>query len=207
MLTTLQQEKIIIVKSSQGSLGESGYANGITGQGILRAREAMETSQHAGPAPVPFEVYNEAICRQKSGRITGTTRTLCLCLFLSQLVISESTFQYLGINSGSSIFMYAPPRNRKTSISRAFGTLVLSQSMYILHALYLDGQGIKVNDAVRHTLAPESEGTSDGSPGGLRTTTRRAPRWVKIRRPFVVIAGELTLEVLDFVFDDTIKFF
>ena len=49
---------------------------GITGAGILRAREAMERSQYAGPAPVPFEVYNEAIRRQKSGRMTVTSRTM-----------------------------------------------------------------------------------------------------------------------------------
>ncbi len=43
--------------------------------------------------------------------------------------------------------------------------------------------------------------------GGLRQTTRRDPRWVKIRRPFIVVGGELTLEGLDLVFDDTHKFY
>jgi len=35
---------------------------------------------------------------------------------LSQLVISETTFQRLGpaLNSGTSIFMYGPPGNGKT---------------------------------------------------------------------------------------------
>ncbi len=43
--------------------------------------------------------------------------------------------------------------------------------------------------------------------GGLRTTGRRDPRWVKIRRPFIMVGGELTLEGLDLVFDDTNKFY
>ena len=51
LLTTLKQEKFIEVKSSQGGLGEGAYTYGITGQGVLRAREAMERSQYAGPAP------------------------------------------------------------------------------------------------------------------------------------------------------------
>jgi predicted ATPase with chaperone activity len=207
LLAILKQEKFIEVKSSQGGLGEGAYTYGITSQGILRAREAMERSQYAGPAPVPFEVYNEAIRRQKSGRLTVTTRTMRQ--ILSQLVISESTFQRLGpaLNSGSSIFMYGPPGNGKTSIARAFGNLVLSQNMYIPYALYLDGQVIKVYDAVSHSLAPDTETGNGNATGGLRTNTRRDPRWVKIRRPFIVVGGELTLEGLDLVFDDTTKFY
>jgi predicted ATPase with chaperone activity len=207
LLTILKQEKFIEVKSSQGGLGEGAYTYGITSQGVLRAREAMERSQYAGPAPVPFEVYNEAIRRQKSGRLTVTTRTMRQ--ILSQLVISESTFQRLGpaLNSGSSIFMYGPPGNGKTSIARAFGNLVLSQNMYIPFALYLDGQVIKVYDAVSHSIAPETEGNGVAPTSGLRSNTRRDPRWIKIRRPFIVVGGELTLEGLDLVFDDTTKFY
>jgi predicted ATPase with chaperone activity len=208
LLTSLKQEKFIEVKSSQqagGGLGGDGaYTYGITSAGILRAREAMERSQYAGPAPVPFDVYNDAIRRQKSGRMTITTRTMRQ--LLSQMVISESIFQRLGpaLNSGSSIFMYGPPGNGKTSIARAFGNLVLSQSMYIPYALYLDGQVIKVYDAVSHSLAPETEA---GGTSTLRPNTRRDLRWLKIRRPFIVVGGELTLEGLDLVFDDTTKFY
>jgi predicted ATPase with chaperone activity len=207
LLTALKQEKLIEIKSSQGGLGEGAYTYGITGAGITRAREALERSQYAGPAPVPFEVYNEAIRRQKSGRLTVTTRTMRQ--ILAQMVISESTFQRLGpaLNSGTSIFMYGPPGNGKTSIARAFGNLVLSQTMYIPFALSLDGQVIKLYDAVSHKLAPENDGNGSSSTGNLRTNTRRDPRWVKIRRPFIVVGGELTLEGLDLVYDDVHKYY
>src|SRR5512134_3160409 len=55
ILEALKREKLIEVKSSQGGLGEGAYTYGITGAGILRAREALERSQYAGPAPVQFE--------------------------------------------------------------------------------------------------------------------------------------------------------
>ncbi|MEK7394251.1 MAG: ATP-binding protein, partial [Fibrobacterota bacterium] len=206
ILQALKADKLIEVKSSQGGLGEGAYTYAITGAGIARAREALDRSQYAGPAPVPFDVYNESIRRQKSGRLTVTTRTMRQ--ILSQLVISEASFQRLGpaLNSGTSIFLYGPPGNGKTSIARAFGNLALAQTMYIPFAIYLDGQVIKLYDAVTHKTAPESESVS-GSTGGLRPSTRRDPRWIKIRRPFIVVGGELTLAGLDLVFDDTHKFY
>ena len=36
---------------------------------------------------------------------------------------------------------------------------------------------------------------------------RRDTRWVRIKRPFVVVGGELTLDGLDLVFDDTNKYY
>src|SRR5512139_919700 len=64
ILESLKREKFVEVKSQQVGVGEGAYLFAITGAGIARAREALERSQYAGPAPVPLEVYNESMLHQ-----------------------------------------------------------------------------------------------------------------------------------------------
>ena len=206
ILEALKREKFVEVKSSQIGLGEGAYLYAITGAGIARAREALERSQYAGPAPVPIQIYNESVLRQSQTRPTITNRSMRQAL--SHLVLGEFTFQRIGpaVNSGTSIFLYGPPGNGKTSVARAIGNMILRESMYIPYAIYVDGQVVKLYDSVNHQLSTDN-GASPSGTGALRSNVRRDPRWVRIRRPFIVVGGELTLAGLDLVFDDVHKFY
>lgn len=205
ILEALKREKFVEVKTQVG-FGEGSYQYAITGAGIARAREALERSQYAGPAPVPLAVYNDSIRRQSRGRPSVHPRDLKKAL--GELVLSEKTVNQIGpaINSGTSIFLYGPPGNGKTSIARGIGSLTLQEDLYIPYAIDIDGQVVKMYDSVNHVLSEEEEGSSTGT-GGLKGGAKTDPRWLRIRRPFVVVGGELTMAGLDLVFDDVNKFY
>ncbi len=207
IMESLKRDKLVEVRSSQmGGLGEGAYTYAITGAGIDRAREALDRSQYAGPAPVPIDVYITAMHKQGRSRASVTARVMRQAL--NDIILNQKTFHQIGpaVNSGTSLFMYGPPGNGKTSIARAIGQLMGADTMYIPFAIYVDGQVVKLYDNVNHDRAPDEDATGSGT-GSLRAGSRRDPRWVRIKRPFIIVGGELTLEGLDLVFDDTNKFY
>jgi predicted ATPase with chaperone activity len=201
IMEMLKRERWVEVKGS-GGFGEGTYQYLISGAGIEKAREALDRSQYAGPAPVPLYVYSKAI-REQSNRMLVTQDIMNRAL--AHLVINKQIFEKIGpaVNSGRSIFMYGPPGNGKTTISESVGRVVLGQTMYVPYAIDIDGQTVRVFDAVNHEVVEEVEPeTGTGS-----AHNRPDPRWIKIKRPMIMVGGELTLESLDLVHDPINKFY
>ncbi|HLU11375.1 MAG TPA: hypothetical protein VK003_17000 [Oceanobacillus sp.] len=197
----LKREKFVEVRGS-GGLGEAGYQYLISGKGAEKAREALERSQYAGPAPVTLNQYITAMREQNRERLIVHEEEMKS--LMRNLVISDEMLGRIGpaVNSGKSIFLYGPPGNGKTTVAETVGRLVLGGNIWIPYAFDVDGQIIRVFDNVNHELAePEEQRVRIG------TGVVPDPRWVRIRRPMIMVGGELTLAGLDLVYDDTNKYY
>lgn len=202
LMEYLKHERTVEVTGSSSGFGEGAYQYVITSLGISRAREALERSQYAGPAPVPIHRYTKAIIEQHRKILVSKD---IMEQALSHLVVSQRILDMVGpaVNSGRSIFLYGPPGNGKTTISEAVGRVVLGQGIYIPYAIDIDGQIVNVFDSVNHEVIDTNSPTATGGTGRIKSD----PRWVRIRRPVIMVGGELTLESLDLVYDPTNKFY
>jgi hypothetical protein len=196
----LKREKFVEVRGS-GGLGEAGYQYLISAKGADKAREALERSQYAGPAPVTLNQYVNAMREQNRDRLIVHEEELRGVM--KHLVISDEMLGRIGpaVNSGKSIFLYGPPGNGKTTVAETVGRMVLGGNIWIPYAFDVDGQIIRVFDNVNHELAETEERARIG------TGMMPDPRWIRIRRPMIMVGGELTLAGLDLVYDDINKYY
>jgi len=122
----------------------------------------------------------------------------------SHLVVSDGILEQLGpaVNANKAVFLYGPPGNGKTVIAQGMGRAIGGE-MYVPYALDIDGSTVTLYDPASH----ESLEADDPDPLTLIAAGPRDRRWVRIRRPVVVVGGELTLEMLDLTFNRLTGFY
>jgi predicted ATPase with chaperone activity len=185
-----------------GSLvGASAFQYRITDAGRARVAIFLEHNQYVGFAPVPLSQYTAYLRRWAAVVPRSATREKVRAAF-SHLVLRDRLLDQLGpaINAGHSLFVYGPPGNGKTVISQAMRQ-VLDGDIAVPHALEVEGQIIRFFDPVNHEALPVSESE------GLALTADIDHRWVRCRRPLVMVGGELTPQALELTYNQVSGFY
>lgn len=184
---------------SATSGNEMGYQ--LTDAGKARAHDALAQSEYFGAMPVPLEVYKEQVERQSIRNIQITRDQLTGAM--GHLIIPNDLLGQLGpaVSAGRSILMYGPPGNGKSSISNGIRD-AMGDKVYVPRAIEFAGQVITVYDPIVHSAAEEQV----DDPNSLRRTGNRFDtRYVRCERPSVITGGELSLDMLDLVYNPTAR--
>ncbi len=194
LLSALKQQQIIGYVGA-ASAGDFTYV--LTEVGRDRARRYMLENTYFGAAPVPIENYIEAVLAQSITHVHPRPENLRNAF--SDLLINEQMFATLGpaINSGRGMFLYGYPGNGKTSIAERI-TRCFGDDVFIPRVVTVDGMIIKLFD-------PENHEAIETPRDGIFRTDTFDGRWIKIRRPTIVVGGELTMESLEVQYNPTTK--
>ena len=209
LLSKMKQDHLVEITKA-GSLGSLSFTYGLTEAGSKRARDAFERSQYVGLVPVPLESYNAAI-------LTQTTQTQRITpqqvqTSLNHLILPDNFHRRIGpaVNSGSSLFLYGPPGNGKTTIAQAIaGLLAKDDPIWLPDAVTVGGQIIRIVDPLVHEPLQQEElpfhTTAFSSSLNGSSKLRIDKRWRLFKRPSVMVGGELTMESLDLRFEPVAK--
>ncbi|MGL4511837.1 MAG: AAA family ATPase [Lacipirellulaceae bacterium] len=182
-LARLRDELQVTIK---GAADQNDYHFQLSEAGAARAKQHSSHANYADAAPVPLEAYERAIRRQSTAGVRVTLQALRA--ELADLTLGEDLVSLVAqaLSDGRGLFLYGAPGNGKTTIAeRICG--VFGKHLWIPRAVSVGTDILRVFDATVHEpiLAQELE------------SARYDRRWVLIKRPTVVVGGELTLDQLE----------
>ncbi len=185
----LQKLRTRQILTHRGSAPLNDYVYSLTDQGRDYTLRLSEACAYRGPAPVPLADYVNSVDAQTITAEAVKRRQLELAF--RDILVNQSLFARLGpaVNSGAGLFLYGAPGNGKTTLAERI-TLCFGQNLWVPKALIVEGEVIKFFDQAYHIPVSESRHK-------LLRTESIDRRWALIRRPTVVVGGELTMDSLE----------
>jgi len=194
LLTQLKNEMLLVYRKTAAA---GDYVYVLSEAGDEKARRYMGICAYAETAPVPLEDYVASVAAQSlSVESIGMKQ---LQAAFSDVFLEPEMMRRLGpaVNAGRGMFLHGAPGNGKTSIAervvRCFGT-----DIWIPKTILVDGVCIRLYDPVLHEAVSTQDSLLLGEP-------LEDARWVRIKRPTVVVGGELTMDQLEMRHDPVSK--
>ncbi|HSW37943.1 MAG TPA: ATP-binding protein [Acidobacteriota bacterium] len=162
-------------------------------RGWNKVERLLSVNGYIGPAPVTLDDYSAGV--RWILRNIRPPDPADVAQAFSHLVLSPQQVETLRLvaDSRRSLFLTGPPGSGKTSAAMALHA-ALRGEIWVPYAIEVDGQVIRVFDAHIHKPVTPPDSRYDR-------------RWIKIKRPLVIVGGELTLESMDLVCASNINFY
>jgi len=193
LLAQMKYDRLI---AHRGAAAMNDYVFQLNDIGRERARRVTTDCSYFGSAPVSLRDYIISVKAQSLNGQRADERDLHRAF--ADLIIDSRILKNLGpaINSGKGMFLFGAAGNGKTSIAErvidCFGGHI-----WLPRVLGIDGDIIRLFDPVNHVEAPLEDD------GGMPDDFKIDKRWVRIKRPTVVVGGELTMENLEVTLNTT----
>lgn len=191
-LNRLKHEQLI---TYTGPAAMNDYICRLTESGGARAYTYSKICTYFGSTPVVLKDYVRSV---KAQTIEGQYPTRQqLNRAFEDLLIDDAMLNRLGpaISSGRGMFLYGFPGNGKTSIAERI-TKSFGPYIWLPRALFIDGEIMRLYDPTVHEEVPLEENTS------VVDTKEVDQRWVRVKRPTIVVGGELCMEHLEISYND-----
>lgn len=191
-LDGLRRGRLVETTAASGRL-ESEWQYRLTEQGLHEAEAAFDRSKYVGPAPVPISDYFRILEQDTE---VGAPDPVRLARALQQLVLAREVVAKvcLALTAGRPAMLWGAPGNGKTTILELTSEAIQGVTLLPV-AVFVSGHIIRLYDDLVHT-AVDSDEAADGSDR----------RWLRIRRPFVFVGGELRPEDLDLAYDPALGY-
>ena len=186
-IVSLKQEQVL---GYIDSASMNDYVCRLTEVGRARATRYTDLCSYFGAAPVAYSDYVDSVTAQTINDQNPDEEDLNRAF--SDLLIDPAMMRKLGpaVNSGRGMFLFGYPGNGKTSIAERI-TAAFGKYIWMPRAIQMDRDIVRLFDPMSHEECPIEKND------GLISDHAYDARWVRIKRPTIVVGGELTMEHLE----------